>query len=424
LNDRLHGGGPALPAKQIYLHAVQAGLLIALVYFFCNTVGLPVGLTYTTLLAPFLYMWVLNKRKKDVLLPFLFLLQPFIFAHLFVVEASVQKYAVTMLNILAIYIFGQAFYTWLMGWADKEKVFGKLLLINTLLCFIALIFYFTPFYSLFWIQQTLTDNVDQFRRLKMFTYEASYYAMVFVPLFLFYFIRYVLRMTTVHTGWLLLMLFLPLVLSFSLGVIMCLAASGLVTFFIHFRSLHTKRRVVNGFISFVFISVIMFAIGIIFFRENPLFLRLENIFSGNDTSATGRTGDAFVLAQKILEKNNFYWGIGPGQLNFAGSDIIRGYYLYHHTTPVAIPNAAAETLVLFGWVGLCARLLIQIFLFFFTRVWANYYRLLLFVFIFLYQFMGSYITNVAEYVIWVLAFTNAFPELNVCKKEAITTSGE
>ncbi|MBK7308936.1 MAG: hypothetical protein IPI88_19255 [Chitinophagaceae bacterium] len=40
-----------------------------------------------------------------------------------------------------------------------------------------------------------------------------------------------------------------------------------------------------------------------------------------------------------------------GQLELAGADLIRGYYLYYHNTPVAIPNAAAETLALLaGWV--------------------------------------------------------------------------
>jgi hypothetical protein len=46
-------------------------------------------------------------------------------------------------------------------------------------------------------------------------------------------------------------------------------------------------------------------------------------------------------------------------------------------------------------------------------VWTNYYRLLLFLFVFIYQFTGSFITNVAEYVIWILAFTNTFHQFDV-----------
>ncbi len=399
-----------------YLLARQAALLFAVIYFFLNTVGLPLGLTYTTLLAPLFYIWVVIKRKTDILLSFIGLLLPFIVAHILLVDVEVKKYAIAVFNILAVYIFGQAFYTWLRFDAEKEKVFRKVLLINTVLCGIAIIFYFTPLRYFFWIQQNLTDKVDQFLRLKLFTYEASYYAMLFTPLFSFYFLRYVLRLNRENSAVLLFMLFLPFVLSFSIGVIMCLVAGGLLTFFVHFRSLHTKRRVVNGFITFGFIAIALFALGFIFFRNNPVFLRLENIFMGKDTSTMGRTEEAFILAKKLLEEKSWYWGIGPGQLSLTGADIIRSYYLYSFHTPVAIPNAAAETLALFGWVGFIIRLLVQVVLFFMTKVWTNYYRLLLFFFIFLYQFMGSYITNAAEYVIWILAFTNAFPEFNVSGK--------
>jgi hypothetical protein len=165
----------------------------------------------------------------------------------------------------------------------------------------------------------------------------------------------------------------------------------------------------------------MVAVLLIFFRDNPIFVRLGNIFSWNDTSAIGRTEDAFVLARKLLEEKNPYWGIGIGQLKLVGVGIIRAYYLYYDSTSIAIPNAAAETLALFGWIGFTARILIQLSLFFVTRVWTNYYRLMLFLFIFLYQFTGSFITNTAEYVIWIMAFTNAFPAFDVRKRIERTT---
>ena len=82
----------------------------------------------------------------------------------------------------------------------------------------------------------------------------------------------------------------------------------------------------------------------------------------------------------------------------------------------SIPNAAAETLAIFGWTGLVLRILVEIFLFFYTRVWTNYYRLLLFLFVFIYQFTGSFITNIAEYVIWILAFTNVFHQFDIKAK--------
>jgi hypothetical protein len=397
-------------------------LPFAIIYFFLNIVALPFGLTYTALLAPVLYVWILLKRKNEILLPFIALLLPFVIAHIWIVGVELQAYVITFLNLMAIYIFGQAFYTWLKTDNEKEKIFKILLQINIFLCVLAIGFYFTPAAGIFWIQQNITSGVSDFLRLKMLTYEASYYALVFTPLFLFYFLGYILMQNTIRSWWLLIMLFVPFILSFSIGVIGCLIAAGFITFFIHFRRLHTKRRIVNAFITTGFVMAVTAVVLFVFFRDNPLFIRLENIFSGNDTSAMGRTSDAFVLARKLLEEKNSYWGIGIGQLKFVGNDIIRAYYLYYNNTPVAIPNAAAETLALFGWIGLIARILIQLSLFFVTRVWTNYYRLMLFLFIFLYQFTGSYITNVAEYVIWILAFTNAFPAFDVAKRHEKSTS--
>jgi hypothetical protein len=73
----------------------------------------------------------------------------------------------------------------------------------------------------------------------------------------------------------------------------------------------------------------------------------------------------------------------------------------------------AETLVNFGWIGIMIRFLAEGLLFAYTRVWNNYFRLTLFLFMFIYQFTGSFITSTAEYVIWILAFTNAFPRFDV-----------
>lgn len=397
-------------------------LAIAILYFFFNSTGLPFGLTFMVLLAPLFYAWVVLKRKKEVLLPFFTCMLPFIVVHVFVARVEMKEYLISFANITAVYIFCQAFYTWLIRDADKEKIFRVLLWLNTGLCLVAMAAYFTPLNNIFWIKQTLTANVEDFLRLKMFTYEASYYALVFTPLFLFYLLQYVLARNRTSSTALLVMLFLPLVLSFSIGVILCLILAGLLTFMIHFRSLRTKRRIVNGAILLGLFTAAISIVVFVFFRENALFLRFENIIAGKDTSAMGRTAEAFEISQRILAANNKWWGVGPGQLNLAGADIIRGYYLYYFTTPVAIPNAAAETLALFGWVGLVLRIAVELFFFYFTRVWRNYYRLLLFCFIFIYQFTGSYITNTAEYVIWIMAFANVFPEYNAKANHKIDNS--
>ena len=168
-------------------------LPFAIIYFFLNIVALPFGLTYTALLAPFFYAWILLKRKKEVLLPFMAVFLPFVIAHFWIVGVNSREYVITLLNITAIYIFCQGFYTWLKLDTEKEKIFKTLLVINIILCLIAIVVYFTPAAGIFWIQQNFTSTVKDFRRLKMFTYEASHYALMFTPLFLFYFLRLYIR---------------------------------------------------------------------------------------------------------------------------------------------------------------------------------------------------------------------------------------
>ncbi len=385
----------------------------AFIYFFVNAAGLPFGLLYTSLLAPFFYAWVVLKKKQEILFPFLLCLLPFVLAHLNLESLDRMQYLITMLNLLTVYIFGQAFHTWLNKDSQKEKTLRLLLHTNGLLCLIAILFYFTPFQSLFWSRQNLTSDVTDFLRLKMFTYEPSYYALLFVPLFLYFFLQYVFRQNQIRSSILLPLLFLPFILSFSIGVIICLLTAGFFCLIIRFPHLYRNRRIVNGLINTLFISIALLMFAGIFFPDNPLFIRIENILTGNDSSAEGRTGDAFIIARQLLDQGNPYWGIGAGQLELAGADLIRGYYLYYHNTPVAIPNAAAETLALFGWLGFGLRIGIECLLFLLTKPWKNYYRLILFFFVFLYQFTGSYITNVAEYVLWILAFTNAFPAFDI-----------
>ena len=111
---------------------------------------------------------------------------------------------------------------------------------------------------------------------------------------------------------------------------------------------------------------------------------------------------------------SLYWGVGPGQLKLIGRDYIIQYYNYSSIPgTIRIPNAVAETLNIFGLAGLVIRFLAIGYLFFKTKVWDNYYRLLLFLFIFIYQFTGSFLFNIAEYILWILAFSPAlFPAFN------------
>jgi hypothetical protein len=213
------------------------------------------------------------------------------------------------------------------------------------------------------------------------------------------------------------MILLPYLLSFSVGVVSSIFVALTTMYLFLFRYLVRKKRVwwvgilVSGSVLFSLLSLI------VFFPGNTLFLRIGNIVTGHDTSGSGRTSNAFLLGGRILQLKNIFFGIGPGQIKIIGANIIKGYYNYPvDYNVVTIPNATAETLVIFGYIGLAIRFSAEIFLFFYTRVWTNYYRLLLFSFIFLYQLTGSFITNLAEYAIWILAFTRGFHQFDVKRK--------
>src|SRR4030095_754014 len=395
---------------------VNKYLPFAFIYFFINTLGLPLGLTYTAILSPFFYWWVITKRKQEIILPFLGTLLLFVIIHM-INGADIKSYLISFFNLLSVYIFCQAVYTFFKIYKEPEKIYWKLFVVNFILCLIAIPVYFTSYNNVLWIQQYLTEGVDNFMRMKLFTYEASYYATLFTPLFFFFFLQIIFKQNK-RSIWLMLpMLFLPYLLSFSMGVISAVMIAVAITYLFYIKRLTQKRRVLTIISLGVSMTILFVGIMIIFFPDNVLFLRMENIFTGADSSGRGRTYEAFILADKMLDEKSQLWGIGLGQIKLLGAEIIRDFYLYPMDyTVFTIPNAAAETLAIFGWVGLSLRILIEIVLFFHTKVWTNYYRLLLFIFVFLYQFTGSFITNIAEYVIWILAFTNVFPQFNVLER--------
>jgi hypothetical protein len=398
--------------------SINRYLPFALLYFFFNSLGLPFGLTYTALLAPFFYWWIANTRGKEVLLPFVVLIFPVVFIQMVFVGVDDKTYVYSLLNLLAVYIFCQAFYTYLKSCTDQESIFKKIVILNFIFCLIAIPFYFTSYSYFFWDSQPLTEGINDFQRLRLFTYEPSYYATLLVPFFFFFLLKIILKQNRTNSWLLLLMIFLPYILSFSLGVMTAIILSMLLVFGFYLQRLIIKKRVIN----LLFLSTAIIIPAVIFvilaFPNNTLLLRIENIVSGHDSSGKGRTYEAFFLAMKILAFKSQFWGIGLGQIKVIGTDIIKDFYLYPvDYKTVAIPNATAETLALFGFVGLFFRFTIEIFLFVYTKVWKNYYRLMLFIFMFVYQFSGSFITNLAEYVIWILAFTNVFKQFDVLAKE-------
>jgi hypothetical protein len=79
----------------------------------------------------------------------------------------------------------------------------------------------------------------------------------------------------------------------------------------------------------------------------------------------------------------------------------------------SIPNEVAALFSEFGLIGVMAMFAVEIYLFFKTRVYQDSFRIAMFTVVFINQFVGSYSTDVQQYLMWFLAFYAFFPEFNL-----------
>jgi len=382
-------------------HSIFLG--IATIFMFFNSAGLPDGLLYTTLLAPVFLLFLLNQKGIRTYLLFLLITGALGMVHAVTGIDDPFSYVRSFAMLQAVAIFTIITYDALPGQLEQAGTFKTLATVNLLMLGICLLLRFIPGGTDWvWYTVPISPGVPVVPRLKMFTYEASYYSLLITPLVLYYLLKCWLCKAKV--GVLFLSLILSLLLSFSLGVIAGIVISLFLMIIFRFNTLYTKLPV--RWLMIASILLIILTVGLyIFYPQNALFLRLHNIWAGKDTSARGRTYEAFTIAWEVAKMKSLYWGTGPGQLKSLGRDYIIQYYHYAHIPQtVRIPNAVAETLSIYGIAGLIIRFGLILFLFIRTRVWNNYYRLSLFIFMFIYQFTGSFISNTAEYMIWAIAF--------------------
>lgn len=386
-------------------------LAVGIIYLFFNSFLLPDGLLFTTLLSPFFLLSMLRKKGLQPYLVFLTITVIFAVIQLpGVAYLRVYIQSFVLLQCAAIFtINAYCFFKEKVDLAGSFKVFGT---VNLLLLVISVAALFLPLLRPFlWYEISMSEGLPVIPRLKMFTYEASYYSLIITPLFGFYLLKKLLL--SAKTGILFLSLGLSLLLSLSFGVLGGIAISLVLLYCFNLKEL---GKTIN--LNYVGALVVILVISLIavywFYPDNVFFERLRNIASGKDSSAKGRTTDSFVLAWNIAKMKSVYFGIGLGQLKLIGRDYIIHFYQYTDIPTVTrIPNAVAETLNIYGIAGVLVRFFIIGYLFFKTKVWNNYYRLFLFLFVFLYQFTGSFLFNVAEYMIWVLAFSpKVFPQFD------------
>lgn len=373
---------------------------VFVVYFFFNGVLLPQGLLYTSVLAPLFYYWTLKQRSHWVISKFMLVAIPIAALQLLVnTEINYFYFLRSLILYLLVFISAYAFYLVCrrVEPAFLEKQFIRLIKLNFIFALFALSLRWTPFADMLWTSL----SYEQGQRLQLLTYEPSYYSTLMVPLIVFALYRLIFRIGQKYVFNFFLVVF-PCMLSLSLGVI-----SGLVLAF-GLSMIFMGRRLLNKPVMILLMLAATVAAAIILGSENPLSSRLALLVSGNDSSGSVRVLQSNYVAWKIAESTSYIVGSGFGQAKNLAIDFFDEFWFGLDVN--RLTNVVAATFAEFGLVGILLRFSLELYLFFRTKVYQSPFRITLFMFVAIYQFTGSYTTNLAEYVIWVLAFTPVFFE--------------
>jgi hypothetical protein len=385
---------------------------IAIIYFFFNSFLLPSGLLYTTILTPLFLLWLYQQNHLKNIAAFFIVTIPFAVIHL-INGADPIFYLISYTLLFTAFVFSLCFIEFVKKCNTLRKIFRFIIILNFFFLLIACIAFFIPaIKSSFWLVTFVSSGLDKFPRLKLLTYEPSYYSLLLVPIVVYYSLK--LLFFDLPNPWLVgLLIAFPLLLAFSLGILIGIPLAIFILFLMKMKLFLTKKDLRQYILLTTFSILIAIVLLLIFYPDNPLFIRINNLFIGHDSSFKGRTTDSYYLAWTVVHKKSIFFGVGLGQVKVLGLELWRNFYQYNFkSSEIAIPNATADTFAVFGIAGVCIRLAIEIFFLIRTKVYTNYYRLTLFIFIFIYQFTGSYLYNIAEFVLWIMAFSNTFPEFD------------
>jgi hypothetical protein len=400
--------------KEAFKTSDRTFFVIAVIYFFFNCLFLPEGLQVTTFLTPLFLWWTLKDNIIKPYIWFFVITIPYAIIHLWngvELHFYLRSWALAFCAIT----FATAVYNFLKKKPDPKQMLKEILIINMALIPVAGIALLMPgINKYFWYYKEITPGAQSFPRLSILTYEASYYALRFAPVFLFFTVQLLQRKNELPAWFILLAAMIPVGLAMSFGVIGALAISILAAFALQFAHIfNTNKKILLAVFPLAALFLMLFSF-LFFLPHNAISIRIANLLSNKDTSFNGRTYQAFYLAGWIASLKSNLFGVGFGQIKVLGHDIIINYYKYYDPHPVVrIPNTLAETLAMFGITGLIIRFFLEGYFFIQTRVISNVYRFAIFVFVFVYQFTGSFMFNIVELTLWVIAFSpTAFPEFN------------
>lgn len=394
----------------------RAFLPFLILFIFFNGVFLPHGLLYTTILTPVFIYWLYKVRAlKRTLLWGVLLLIPIPFQIMAGVDT--RSYLISTILIICTWLFLFTSFELVKRLrSELDTIFRRILAINGILVILALLF--LPFESLrtvMWDMTPISPSIPSFPRLMLFTYEPSYYSLIMAPVFLFFILKVLLGKSE-HPLLIAVAAIIPLILSLSFGVIGAMFLAILVVTLIYHKQLPKSSWRILLY-SFIIAGLVILLI-VVIWPDNPVIQRLSNIFEGKDTSAKGRLLDSYMFAKDLILSKSLIFGCGPGQIKILAHELIINYYKYQGNIAdvVRIPNGMGEMLATYGLYGFLMKIFFEIYFFIRLRIWNNLYSLSLFLFFLIYQFTGSFLTNVAEAAIWAVVFFSCFKEFSFMNK--------
>src|SRR5688500_356701 len=125
---------PSLPKINKYMP-------LAVLYFFVNSLWLPEGLLYTTLLTPFFIVWLYNHSALKPIA--IFFIVTFLFAviHL-LLGVDILFYLKSYLLFTSVFVFVLAFFHFTRVCNSLGEIFKKILILNFFLLIPACVAYF------------------------------------------------------------------------------------------------------------------------------------------------------------------------------------------------------------------------------------------------------------------------------------------
>ncbi len=376
---------------------------IVLLYFFFNSAGLPLGLTYCAMLSPMFWLWLYRKGQRWVTLKFAVCLLPFAIVHAMDGVDSSLYYLRSALLFWTAYVTVFAFCVALLEYKRPGRLFDVLIAINSVAALVALAVYFTPYREVLWSVDAiaLATRGAVIYRLKWLVTEPSLYAGLMLPLILFATLR-MLHRPSVRSSLYLGLIAVPFLLSQSFGGLSMYAAGVGTGILATYRRALLRPRTLAATVA---IAVVVAGLAYV---PSPISTRISQVTSGNDSSVDSRTVSAFIVAQIVVSHKNPWWGVGLGQAKLVDLPTVGLAF-----RRAVIPNAIADLYAEMGVIGVLLKIGAEVWLFFATKTYRNSFRIAMFVIAFILQLTGGYIEDVQEYLTWCFAFCPFFPQFDL-----------